>query len=404
MKAVERLLKYVGYPTGSDPDATETPSNPAEWDLARDLASEMQGLGMTDVTVDGHCYVMGTIPATIENYNGPTLALIAHIDVSSEAPFTQIKPQIVHYEGGDLVQDAEKGNVVAIDDYPFLANYVGCDIVTSDGSTLLGADDKAGVAEIMTLAERLHEDPSIKHGTIRVCFTPDEEIGLSSQFLDIDALAADVAYTVDGDALGEVSYETFNALTALVHVNGFNIHPGSAKNMMKNACRIACEFDGMIPDSETPEHTEGYEGFYHLCDMSGDVEHMEMEYIIRDHDLAIARGRGETMRRIASFLNAKYGEGTVKLTLKDSYFNMREKIEPCMYIVESAEKAMRNVGITPITVPIRGGTDGARLSFMGLPCPNLCTGGANFHSRFEYIPVEDMEKITDLLVEILTNV
>ena len=401
MRAYERLLKYVAYPTGSDPAATETPSNPEEWNLARGLASEMGELGMTDVLVDDHCYVFGTIPGTIDRYAGPTLALISHIDVSSAAPYTDIKPQIIHYEGGDLVQDATTGARVPLADYPFLANYVGCDIMTSDGSTLLGADDKAGVAEIMTLAERLAADPSIKHGPIRVCFTPDEEIGLSSEFLDIDTLAADVAYTVDGDAFGEVSYETFNAMTAIVTINGFNIHPGSAKNMMKNACRIACEFDGMVPDSETPEHTEGYEGFYHLCEMAGDVEHMRLEYILRDHDLDIVRGRGAWMRRIADFLNAKYGAGTVEVELTEEYKNMREVLERHPRLVEIPTEILRDMGVEADKSPIRGGTDGATLSFRGLPCPNLGTGGHNFHGRKEFVCIQSMDKTVELLTRLV---
>ena len=401
MRAYERLLKYVAYPTGSDPAAEKTPSNPTEWDLARDLATEMGELGMTDIVVDDACYVYGTIPGTIAGYAGPTLALISHIDVSSAAPYTDIKPQIIHYEGGDLVQNEATGATVRLADYPFLANYIGCDIMTSDGSTLLGADDKAGVAEIMTLAEQLRDDPSINHGPIRVCFTPDEEIGLSSEFLDIDRLAADVAYTVDGDAFGEVSYETFNAMTAIVTINGYNIHPGSAKNMMKNACRIACEFDGMIPDSETPEHTEGYEGFYHLCEMAGDVEHMRLEYILRDHDLATVRGRGTWMQRVADFLNAKYGEGTVEVELTEEYKNMREVLKDHMRLVDIPTEILRDMGVEADKSPIRGGTDGATLSFRGLPCPNLGTGGHNFHGRREFVCVQAMDQTAELLLRLV---
>lgn len=401
MRAYERLLKYVSYSTGSNPEATEVPSNPDEFIFARDLAAEMETLGFVDVHVDEHCYIRGTIPANIENYDGPVLGLIAHIDVSSAAAYTDIKPQVIHYTGGDLVQDAEKGYMVSRDDYPFLARYEGMDIVTSDGTTLLGADDKAGVSEIMTLAEQLQGDPAIKHGTIEVCFTPDEEIGRGSDFFDIDGFNADVAYTVDGEAFGEVQGETFNALSATVRINGFSIHPGSAKNMMKNACRIACEFDGLIPDSETPEHTEGYEGFYHLIEMKGDVERMDLDYIIRDHDFALAQSRAEHMHRIAEFLNSKYGDGTVEVDIEESYRNMIEIINEHPRLLELPIEILKEMDVEADTSPIRGGTDGATLSFKGLPCPNIGVGGHNFHGRKEFAVVQSMDSVVELLIRLV---
>lgn len=401
MRAYERLLKYVAFPTGSDPDATEVPSNPDEAVLARELAAEMESLGFVSVSVDEHSYVRGTIPANIDGYAGPVLGLIAHIDVSSAAAFTDIQPQVLHYTGGDIIQNSEKDYRIRLEDYPILSHYEGMDIITSDGTTLLGADDKAGVAEIMTLAEQLQADSSIKHGTIEVCFTPDEEIGRGTEFFDVASFGADVAYTVDGEAFGEVQSETFNAFSASVQVNGFNIHPGSAKNMMKNACRIACEFDGLIPDSETPEHTEGYEGFYHLTDMKGDVEHMDLNYIIRDHDLSRAQKRTETMQHIAHFLNEKYGEGTIDVSVEESYRNMSEVIAKYPRLIEIPVHILKEMGVEADVSPIRGGTDGASLSFMGLPCPNLGVGGHNFHGRKEFAVVQSMDSSVELLVRLV---
>ncbi|TDP59132.1 peptidase T [Aminicella lysinilytica] len=400
MRAYERLIRYTAYPTGSDPKCETTPSCHAQWDFARDLETEMRDLGFTDIDLDEHCYLMGEIPANISDYKGPIMGLIAHIDVSCEAPFNDVKPHIVHYEGGDLIQNEEKDLRVSVADFPFLENYIGCDIITSDGTTLLGADNKAGIAEILTLAERLQKDDSIKHGTIRVCFTPDEEIGMSSEFFDVKKFGADAAYTVDGDAFGECQSETFNAIEVNVVITGLNIHPGSAKNKMINASRIAAEFERMIPDAETPEHTEMYEGFYHLCSMSGDVEKAQMEYIIRDHDLAVARKRGETLQKIADFLNYKYGEGTVVVELEESYRNMHEILKDHPKLVDIPLDVIREMGTEPDTSPIRGGTDGAFLSFKGLPCPNIGPGGHNFHSRKEFAVVQSMDKAVEMLVKI----
>ncbi len=401
MKAYERLIEYTAYPTGSDPESETIPSCPAEWDLARALEKEMQELGFENVDLDEHCYLMGELPANIDGYQGPVLGLIAHMDVSCEAPFENVKPQIIHYDGGDLIQNAEKDLRVKASEYPFLENYIGCDIITSDGTTLLGADNKAGIAEILTLAETLQNDPDIKHGTIKVCFTPDEEIGKSSDYFDVEKFGADGAYTVDGDAFGECQSETFNAIEVVVKVTGLNIHPGSAKNKMINAVRIAAEFERMIPDAETPEHTERYEGFYHLRSISGDVESARMEYIIRDHDLAIARRRGETLNKIAAFLNDKYGEGTVIVELEESYRNMYEILKDHMELVNIPMDVIREMGTEPDTTPIRGGTDGAFLSFRGLPCPNIGPGGHNFHSRKEFAVIQSMDRAVEMLVKIV---
>lgn len=401
MKAYERLIKYTAYPTGSDPESKETPSTPAQWDFARALESEMKDLGIENINLDEHCYLMGEIPANIEGYNGPVLGLIAHMDVSCEAPFENVKPQIIHYEGGDLIQNKEKDLRVSLEDFPFLANYIGCDIITSDGTTLLGADNKAGIAEILTLAEALKDDDSIKHGTIKICFTPDEEIGMSSEYFDVEKFGADGAYTVDGDAFGECQWETFNAIEVMVYITGLNIHPGSAKNKMINASRIAAEFERMIPDAETPEHTEMYEGFYHLCSMSGDVESAKMEYIIRDHDLSIARKRGETLKHIEAFLNDKYGEGTVRVELEESYRNMYEILKDHKELIDIPMSVIREMGVEPDTAPIRGGTDGAFLSFRGLPCPNIGPGGHNFHSRKEFAVIQSMDQAVEMLVKIV---
>lgn len=397
MKAYERLLQYVKYETASDPKADVIPSNPKEWDFARALAEEMKSLGLVDIDVDEHCYVYGRIPANIPDYAGPVLGLIAHMDVSDAAPAENIKAQIIHYEGGDLVQNAETGDVISAADYPFLENYIGCDIITSDGSTLLGADNKAGIAEILTLAEILKEDPSIRHGDIAVGFTPDEEIGESSTFFDIEKFGADIAYTVDGDAFGECNYESFNAFSAEVRIKGFNIHPGSAKGKMINAARIAAEFERMLPDSETPEHTEGYEGFYHLCSITGDVESAELEYIVRDHDRTIAQKRCEHLQQTAAYLNAQYGPDTVTVTISESYRNMREVMDQHPDLVRIPCEIMQEMGVTPDTSPIRGGTDGAFLSFRGLPCPNLGVGGHNFHGRKEFAVLQDMDRTVELL-------
>jgi tripeptide aminopeptidase len=325
------------------------------------------------------------------------------MDTAPDCSGKDIKARIIKYEGGDVLLNEEKNIILSPKDYPSLHKNVGKHLIVTDGTTLLGADDKAGIAAILTAAQELMAEDA-PHATLRIGFTPDEEIGRGANLFDVAGFAADYAYTVDGGTIGELEYENFNAAGAKVEFIGRNIHPGSAKNQMVNSQYIAMEFQSLLPAAQKPEHTEHYEGFIHLTAMEGEVEKSTLHYIIRDHDMVKFQEKKAVMEAAAAFLNAKYGEGTVKLTLKDSYFNMREKIEPCMFIVERAKKAMEAVGITPVTVPIRGGTDGARLSYMGLPCPNLCTGGANYHSRFEYVPVEDMERITKMLVQLLTHI
>ncbi len=401
MKTHERFLKYVAVPTMSDGASQTVPSSAKQLVLANILKDELLALGLTDARVDDCGYVYATLPANTDAEVN-TIGLIAHMDTSSEASDTDIKTRIVSYEGGDILLNEEKNIFMTLADYPYLAHYEGQHLIVTDGTTLLGADDKAGVAEIMSALEKIIES-GIAHGKICVAFTPDEEIGRGANHFDVEGFGADYAYTVDGGALGELEYENFNAGGAHVTVHGRSIHPGSAKDKMKNAASIACDFNAMLPADEVPERTEGYEGFHHLSGMSGATELAKLDYIIRDHDKAKFEEKKQQFRDVTDALNAKWGEGTVELVLHDSYYNMKEKIEPHMYIIERAEKAMKDVGITPRIVPIRGGTDGARLSFMGLPCPNLCTGGENFHSRFEFVSIEAMDAITNMLVRLIEN-
>ncbi|MBQ2915693.1 MAG: peptidase T [Clostridia bacterium] len=401
MKAYERFLKYVQFPTMSDEESETTPSTAKQLVLAEELKKELLELGLADAHVDEHGYVYATLPANTDK-NAPAIGFIAHMDTSSEAADTNIKTAIVDYQGGDILLNEEKNIYMKVSDYPYLENYKGHHLIVSDGTTLIGADDKAGIAEIMTAVEELIKSNK-PHGKICVGFTPDEEIGRGADFFDVPKFGADYAYTVDGGALGELEYENFNAASAKITVHGVSIHPGSAKNKMKNASRIATEFDNMLPADEIPEKTEGYEGFHHLISMKGETELATLVYIIRDHDRTKFEAKKADFEKITAELNAKYGDGTVELALKDSYYNMREKIEEHMYVVDRAKEAMRQVGIEPRVMPIRGGTDGARLSFMGLPCPNLCTGGENFHSRFEFVSIESMDKITELLIKIAEN-
>ena len=395
-----RFLRYVGYHTTSDEFCENCPSSPGQKVLGRQIVAEMQEMGIQDAYMDEHGYVYGTVPG---DPSLPTIGLIAHMDTAPDASGENVQPRVVDYQGGDIVLNEAQQVVMTQKDFPALADHVGKHLIVTDGTTLLGADDKAGVAEIMTAADiLLHSDKP--HATLKIGFTPDEEIGRGADLFNVKDFAADYAYTVDGGPVGEMEYENFNAAGAKVEFAGRSIHPGDAKDKMVNAQLLAMEFQSLLPVHQRPESTEGYEGFIHLTDMTGCVENAVLRYIIRDHDMDKFQQKKALMESATAFINAKYGEGTAQLTLKDSYYNMREKIEPCMYIVERALKAMGNVGMTPKTVPIRGGTDGARLSFMGLPCPNLCTGGENFHGRYEYIPVEDMELVTKLLVEILTTV
>jgi len=392
----ERFLRYVDFYTTSDEFSETCPSTSRQLVLGKALVEEMLELGIADAHMGENGYIYGTVPG---DPSLPTIGLIAHMDTAPGFSGENIKARTVLYQGGDILLNEEKGIYMRSRDFESLTNNVGKHLIVTDGTTLLGADDKAGVAEILTAAKILL-DSDEKHATIRIGFTPDEEIGRGADRFDVKGFGADYAYTVDGGALGELEYENFNAAGAVVVFNGVNIHPGSAKNKMVNSQLIAMEFNGLLPEHQRPESTEGYEGFFHLTDMQGDETKTTLRYIIRDHDMEKFAQKKALMETIAAFLNAKYGENTVELTVQDSYFNMREKIEPCMYIIDRAKAAMETVGITPKVVPIRGGTDGARLSFEGLPCPNLCTGGENFHGPFEYIPVEDMEKTVELLVQI----
>ena len=401
MYTYERFLKYVAIPTMSDEESETVPSTKGQLVLAKLLSEELSALGLEDARVDEYGYVYATLPA---NTDKPTNAIgfIAHMDTASEASGKNIKAKIVKYEGGDILLNEERGIYLSANDYPYIEDYKGYSLIVTDGTTLLGADDKAGIAEIISALAKII-DTGVPHGKICVAFTPDEEIGRGADKFDVSGFGADYAYTVDGGALGEIEYENFNAASASVTVNGVSIHPGSAKGKMKNAVLIAYEFNSYLPEDEVPEMTEGYEGFHHLLSMSGECESAKMSYIIRDHDTVKFNEKKRGFEAAAARINEKYGEGTLCLTLTDSYYNMKEKIEPCMYVVDRARRAMADEGITPITVPIRGGTDGSKLSFMGLPCPNLCTGGENFHSRFEFVCCEAMEKISDIIVRIITN-
>ena len=398
MKTVtERFLAYVGYETTSCEANECCPSTPNQMALARALVAEMQELGIADARVDEHGYVYGTIPA--KGDHPVRVGFIAHMDTSDAVKGPTHPRMVKNYDGGAITLE----NGVVIDGFDFLPGLKGQDLIVTDGTSVLGADDKAGVAEIMTLAARLMAPDAPEHCAVSIGFTPDEEIGRGADLFNVADFHADYAYTVDGGALGELEYENFNAAAAQVKVRGVNIHPGSAKNQMKNALLIGMEFNGMLPDWETPAHTEGYEGFYHLCEMQGDEELTTLTYILRDHDADKLEQKKETMRRIAAYLNQKWGEGTVEVTIKDSYRNMREMLEPHMEIVDKAKDAFEACGVTPIVQPIRGGTDGARLSYMGLLCPNLSTGGYNFHGRKELISVQAMEKMVDVLMEIAKN-
>ena len=394
---ISRFLRYVSFDTQSNEESETCPSTDKQLALGKLLVEEMLAMGISDAHMDENGYVYGTVPG---DPSKPVIGLIAHMDTAPDASGAQVKAKIVPFDGSDICLNEEKQLYLRQADYPELAQHIGKQLIVTDGTTLLGADDKAGVAEIMSAAAALlHSDQP--HATLKIGFTPDEEIGRGADLFDVEKFAADYAYTVDGGLIGELEYENFNAAGAKVVFNGLSIHPGSAKDKMVNAQLIAMEFQSLLPQAQRPEHTEGYEGFIHLTGMEGSVEHACLQYIIRDHDMEKFQQKKQLMTAAAAFLNEKYGAGTVELILRDSYFNMLEKIQPVMYIVERAKIAMEHEGITPIVVPIRGGTDGARLSFMGLPCPNLCTGGANFHGRYEYIPVEDMEQITKMLVTLL---
>lgn len=414
MRAYERLLKYVSYETTSDENSQTCPSSAKELVLADELVEELKAIGVADAHVDKDGYVYGSIPATKGAENEKTIGLIAHMDTAPAMSGAGIKPRIINdYDGADIVLNEKLGVVMDTVTFPQLRNYVGQDLIVTDGTTLLGADDKAGIAEIMTAAAQIIEaDKACEgntaehtaHGKICIAFTPDEEIGRGADRFNVENFGADYAYTVDGGMLGEIEFENFNAASAKVHIKGENIHPGEAKNKMKNASLLAMEFNSMLPPAEIPAHTEGYEGFFHLCGMSGDEENAYLDYIVRDHNMDKFLERKAMLEHITAYLNTKYGAGTVNLDMKDSYYNMREKLEADMYIVDRAVEAMRENGVEPIIQPIRGGTDGARLSFMGLLCPNLSTGGHNFHGKYEYICIQSMDKMVEIIKSIVCKV
>lgn len=400
-KLIERFMKYVKIDTKSDPRSESCPSTEKQFNLAKELVAELEELGLKDISMDENGYVMATLPSNTDK-SLPKIGFIAHMDTSPDMTGTNVAPQVIeNYDGGDVVLNKEKKVVLSPKDFPELKNYIGEDLITTDGTTLLGADDKAGIAEIMTAVEYLVNNPEIKHGTIKVGFTPDEEIGRGADKFDVKKFDSDFAYTVDGGEIGELEYENFNAAYARIRINGRNVHPGSAKNKMINSISIAMEFNAMIPANQVPEHTEEYEGFYHLHDIKGNVEETTLEYIIRDHDRGKFEEKKQRVEKIVDYLNSSIGEGTVELEMKDQYYNMKGQIEPVMHIVQTAKRAMEEVGVKPIIKAIRGGTDGARLSYMGLPCPNLFTGGHNFHGKFEYIPIGSMKKSVEVILKIV---
>lgn len=404
ISVLDRFLKYVSVGSQSDADSATVPSTPGQTELARLLAGELKDMGAQAELDDDSGIVYASIPSNVEG-NVPVIGWVAHVDTAPGVSGSGVKPRIVRsYDGGDILLNPEQGMVLSPAVFPELTDYLGQDLVVTDGTTLLGADDKAGVAEIMDMAASFLLNPERPHGEIRIAFTPDEEIGRGTDAFDVARFGADFAYTVDGGALGEIEYENFNAASAVVTVQGSSIHPGSAKGRMLNACLVLMEFQGMLPAFQNPAFTEGYEGFYHLDSLRGDVERAAAEYLIRDHDREAFERKKEFMQECAALLNRKYGEGTVKAEITDSYYNMKEKILPHPELLDWARAAFRQAGVEPVDVPIRGGTDGARLSFLGLPCPNLSTGGYHFHGVYEYIPVESLEKMTETLVNLVTGI
>lgn len=403
MKAYERLLIYVKFDTTSDDSAPESssPSTDNQKKLGAALVKEMLSLGIGDAHLDEFGYVYGTIEANCDD-KLPVIGLIAHMDTSQSASGENVRPRIIyHYDGSDIVLNDEKNIVMHVSDFPTVLDYIGQDLIVTDGTTLLGADDKAGISEILTAVEVILKK-GMKHGVIKLAFTPDEEIGRGPNRFDVKGFGAEYAYTVDGGVLGEIEYENFNAAAANVIVHGVNTHPGEAKNKMKNSILIGMAFNSMLPPYTIPYCTEGYEGFYHLQNITGNEEKTVLHYIIRDHDKIKFEDKKQTFQKLSDYVNHLYGEGTIELHIQDSYYNMKEKIEPYMFLIDNAKKAMEKAGVGPKIVPIRGGTDGSRLSFMGLPCPNLSTGGINFHSRFEYISLQSMDHMTDVLVNLIT--
>lgn len=398
---LDRFLRYVVIDTQSDEDSSTCPSTEKQWDLARLLFDEMTEMGLQGVSIDDKGYVMAHIPANCENEKVPAIGFVAHYDTTPQFTGTGVRPQIhTNYDGKDIVLNEKEGIVLAVERFPVLTSYCGQTLITTDGMTLLGADDKAGIAEILTAADYLIQHPEVKHGKICIGFTPDEEIGRGADFFDVKLFGADFAYTMDGSALGELEFENFNAAGAHVTIQGRSVHPGAAKNKLINASQVGMDLHALLPVEQRPEFTEDYEGFFMLYEMTGGLDTCSMTYIIRDHDKVKFEDKKELLLNAVEFLNQKYGKGTISIDMKDQYYNMREKVEPVMFVVDEAAAAMRELGIEPDVKPIRGGTDGARLSFMGLPCPNLFTGGHNYHGRYEFAVLETMEKSVEVIVKI----
>ena len=398
MKLVERFLNYVKFDTQSDELTNLTPSTPGQMVFAKALEKELHEMGLSDISLDENGYLFATLPGNCD-HKVPTLGFIAHMDTAPDMSGHDVKPRIVDYQGGDIVLNEEQQVVLSPKQFPEMNDYVGQQLIVTDGTTLLGADDKAGIAEILSAVEWLRQHPEVKHGDIRVGFNPDEEIGLGAHHFNVEQFAADWAYTMDGGAVGELEYENFNAASAKITFKGLNVHPGAAKHKMLNSMRVANQFASMLPRWETPEHTEGYEGFYHLIGMEGNVEKTTLTYILRDHDRDRFESRKREIEHLCNKINSEF-PGCATAEIKDQYYNMREKIEPVMHIIDTAKKAMEQVGVKPKVQPIRGGTDGAQLSFKGLPCPNIFAGGMNMHGRYEYVPIPSMEKAMMTIVEI----
>ena len=397
---IDRFISYVTIDTESDPNSNTTPSTAKQWDLANKLVDELKAIGLSNVSIDENAYIMATLPSNVDK-DVPTIGFISHFDTTPDFTGANVKPQIIeNYDGSDIVLNAAENIILSPDYFEDLLLYKGQTLITTDGTTLLGADDKAGITEIVSSMEYLINHPEIKHGTLKVGFTPDEEIGRGAHKFDVEKFGADWAYTMDGSQIGELEYENFNAAGAVIKAKGKIVHPGYAKGKMINSMYYATEFINTLPRLETPEHTEGYEGFFHLYSMKGEVEDTVLEYIIRDHDKVKFEARKALMQKIVTDLNTKFEAEVFTLDIKDQYFNMKEKVEPVMHIVDLAENAMQAIGITPLIKPIRGGTDGSQLSYMGLPCPNIFAGGHNFHGRYEYVPVESMQKAIEVICKI----
>ena len=401
---IKRFISYVTIDTESDPNNPDFPSSDNQWDLANLLVKELKDIGMSDVTLDKHCYVMATLPSNLD-YDVPTIGFVSHIDTTPDYTGANVKPIIHHeYDGKDIVLNKNENIVLSPSYFDDLLQYKGQTIITTDGTTLLGADDKAGITEIVSAMEYLINHPEIKHGKIRICFTPDEEVGKGAHKFDVKKFGADWAYTMDGSQIGELEYENFNAASAKITINGKIVHPGYAKGKMINSMTIAGDFIHRLPSKEVPESTEGYEGFFHLHQLKGNVEQSVLHYIIRDHDTDLFNNRKQFMIDLVAKMNSELGDDAIEIDIKDQYYNMKEKVIPVMHIVDIAEEVMKEIGITPLIKPIRGGTDGSQLSFMGLPCPNIFAGGHNFHGRYEYVPVESMMKATEVIIGISEKV